>query len=67
MKKTVTVFGISCKLLTKTLPTWDNTISFVSLCISGNRNHRKFQENKDKDQWFERKCAVSMVTWLYPT
>ena len=25
------------------------------------------RENKDKNQWFVRKCAVLMAAWLYVT
>ena len=33
--------------------------------ISCNRNHRTLQENKDKNQWFEKKCPVLMAVWTY--
>ena len=35
--------------------------------ISCKRNHRTFQENKEKNRWFERNCPVLIVAWLYPT
>ena len=35
--------------------------------ISCKRNHRIFQENKEENQLFERKCPVLMAAWLYPT
>ena len=54
----------------KTLFTWTRDYPlcvFFSKCNSCKRNHRIFQENKGKGQWFERKCAVFMAAWLYPT
>ena len=44
-----------------------NTFCFVYICNSIKRHHRIFQENKDKNQCFERKCVVLVAAWLYPT
>ena len=62
-----TIFGISCKYQTK------NYLHEITLFvlfwrgISCNRNHETFQENKEKNQWFEIKCPVLMAEWLNPT
>ena len=62
-----TIFGISCKYLTK------NCFHEVTLFIlfwrgiSCKRNHETFQDNKEKNQWFEIKCPVLIAAWLNPT
>ena len=62
-----TIFGISCKYLTK------NYLHEITLFvlfwrgISCKRNHETFQDNKEKNQWFEIKCPVLMAAWLNPT
>ena len=62
-----TIFGISCKYLTKN---YLHEITLFVLFWRGilcKRNHRTFQESKKKNQWFERKCPVLMAAWLNPT
>ena len=60
-----TIFGISCKFLTK------NYLHEITLFvlfwrgISYKRNHKTFQENKEKNQWFERKCPVDKDACYY--
>ena len=62
-----TIFGISCKYLTKN---YLHEITLFVLSwrgISCKRNHETFQENKEKNQWFEIKCPALMAEWLNPT
>ena len=61
-----TIFGISCKYMIK------NYLHEITLFvlfwrgISCKRNHETFQDNKEKNQWFEVKCPVLMAAWLNP-
>ena len=45
---------------------WDNRFLFWR-GILGKRNPRTFQEDKEENQWFDRKYPVLMAVWLYPT
>ena len=58
-----TIFGISCKFQIKNALL--EIILFVLFWrgISYKRNHWTFQENKERNQLFERKCPVSI--WLH--
>ena len=62
-----TIFGISCKYLTKNYLHEIKLFVLFWRGISCKRNHETFQENKEKNQWFEIKCPVLMAEWLNPT
>ena len=41
-----------------------NTFCFVYFCYNSSCNHKTFQENKDKNQRFKRKCAYTQLNNL---
>ena len=56
-----TIIGISYKILTKNFLHEITLFVLFRRGISCKRNHITLHQNKEKNQWFERKCPVLMA------